>query len=470
MKIVKMDIQLKTFIAYLLSLLPVVMICALLTGCGGSSEETSQTKTPVVEYIGANGDSSAVNIDNYRNADWLFQNYLGEYGLPEELKPLVYKELRMLANGFALQHARGQDVAANIAQINTSIQMFNATGQMETFVQSMIVDYNKGLIPDPPSPSEISQPEDPDDPKGYLKTEDEEKRRMYKQWLQEDKEDYDKQMAVVEKYNLPYPLHGKLPKYLIYSQSMKGGGSRGGGGGSKKAPRNDGSGDKNDSKKKKHNIANWKYYNGDILYAYNGFTDHMGIVDVNVYVRKDEAPHVIDANLPGVRRHTDLNRWADGYKKVHGYYVRVPRRDNLRDNACYHNDLCKNGWFEDTRHSHRCDNKLARLDHSWAYRDCDHYNDSGITKSHHRDFENGRRANEKRYNKAVIHYVDALIGVLDYSVFQRDSSEKTYCSQLIWRAYYHVYGISLDRDGGFWVFPKDIRDHEDTFFFAYSKV
>ena len=85
MKIVKMDIQLKTFIAYLLSLLPVVIICTLLTGCGGSSEETSQTKTPVVEYIGANGDSSAVNIDNYRNADWLFQNYLGEYGLPEEL-------------------------------------------------------------------------------------------------------------------------------------------------------------------------------------------------------------------------------------------------------------------------------------------------------------------------------------------------------------------------------------------------
>jgi hypothetical protein len=43
------------------------------------------------------------------NADWLYQNYLGEYGLPAEVKPLLMRDMRRLANGFAVQLATGRD-------------------------------------------------------------------------------------------------------------------------------------------------------------------------------------------------------------------------------------------------------------------------------------------------------------------------------------------------------------------------
>ncbi|MCB4759608.1 MAG: hypothetical protein LGB58_02685, partial [Sulfurovum sp.] len=56
----------------------VMMIALGFSGCGDSN--TQNENNPSVEY---GGDTEGDNdISKYTNADWLYQNYFGEYGFP----------------------------------------------------------------------------------------------------------------------------------------------------------------------------------------------------------------------------------------------------------------------------------------------------------------------------------------------------------------------------------------------------
>jgi hypothetical protein len=50
----------------------------LLSACGGNSPGSK------VEY---SDKVAAGTVADYTNANWLYQNYFGDYGLPEEVKP-----------------------------------------------------------------------------------------------------------------------------------------------------------------------------------------------------------------------------------------------------------------------------------------------------------------------------------------------------------------------------------------------
>lgn len=56
-----------------------------------------------------------------------------------------------------------------------------------------------------------------------------------------------------------------------------------------------------------------------------------------------------------------------------------------------------------------------------------------------------------------------------YTVFtSKTSTSSWYCSKLDWASYYHTSGLDLDADGGYWVWPVDLVNDNDTSVFAYS--
>jgi hypothetical protein len=160
----------------------------------------------------------------------------------------------------------------------------------------------------------------------------------------------------------------------------------------------------------------WRWRNGDIVYAYNGHADHMGMID-NGISAADNSPDVIDANTSGaIRRHNDFDKWADQgeWKNIEGYYVRAPE--------------------------HAFDWEQMALDAS----------------------EN--MAQRESRNKFNIGAVYSAQGEIDHahSLFQRNSPDNTHSSQLIWSVYKYLYKMDLDSDGGWWIWPKDIREHSDV--------
>ena len=101
---------------------------ALLVGFGACKKtEPEQKSEDLVTY---NQDSDmAEKIKNYSNADWLFQHYFADYGVPENLKSVMATELKMVANGFALQYARNENVKANIAYVENGMMLMRMQGK-----------------------------------------------------------------------------------------------------------------------------------------------------------------------------------------------------------------------------------------------------------------------------------------------------------------------------------------------------
>lgn len=44
----------------------------------------------------------------------------------------------------------------------------------------------------------------------------------------------------------------------------------------------------------------------------------------------------------------------------------------------------------------------------------------------------------------------------------RWNNQEWYCSKVVFRAYHDAAGINLDADGGYWIYPGDIRWDLDT--------
>jgi len=284
---------------FYLNVLTSLLIVGVFTGCG-----VQEGNDPLIEY---GGDTEGNNdITRYQNADWLYQNYFGEYGLPNELKSMMMPELQMMANGFALQHAKGEDVEASISQLNTAMTALHYSGKLNLMVQSMQEEYQDGVYSINESNTSSSQDENFTREISYEAQEhiDESNRReeKYKQ----------EQAALVEDYDLPYDLPNKVTKTITYSPAMKSSGGK-----------NNNNNNNNNNKNSFKGIDNWSWWNADFFWV-NGAAGigHMGLIDAN----NNGLDTVIDS-MPGhgVQRHRGVTAYFNddenrGWTRAEGHY------------------------------------------------------------------------------------------------------------------------------------------------------
>lgn len=144
--------------------------------------------------------------------------------------------------------------------------------------------------------------------------------------------------------------------------------------------------------------VNQQWQGGDIVYAANGYIDHMAMVDDNTY-SIDSTPDIIDTDRNGsIRRHNDFKKWADqgDWASIDGYYV------SIVESATETSEGSKNS------------------------------------------FDVGDVFNAQ----SEVTLVPKL--------YKRNSPSNTHSSQLVRHAYQYLYNIDLDADGGWWSWPKDI--------------
>lgn len=268
------------------------------TACGGGGGSVTQPPA-LVTYSDKVG---LGQVQNYMDADWLFQNYLGSYGLPSEVKPVMMPAIQMLANGFALQFKRGDDVTSNIAHFHEQFTMFAASGQMAQFAQSM-------SEPPPVLPAPVALPPMTEE---AMK---EAKMRVEAEMTEEAKKAVAESLAyhaalraevlsIAKQYELPYTISGRDEQWFIYTPAMKGGGK---GRGSAPAPA--------PGVRQHPDLRNWNWRMGDVIWSNGesgtGIPGHVGLVSKGYGF-----PEIIDANTPGVRRHNDMNFWGNKYTRV----------------------------------------------------------------------------------------------------------------------------------------------------------
>ena len=362
-----------------------------LTGCG----DTNAPNTPTVEQ---GGDIEGNNdLSNYTNADWLFQNFLGEYGLPEELKELLMPELKKMANGFALQFAQGEDVQKTIAKLNSDITMLRISGKLDVMVKSMAEGYNSKpyyhkKIPKKAN-TKINEKLDiniTEDMKKNIQIGDE----IEKEYKEEQK-------TLVEKYNLPYALPMERTKILIYTPNMS---SRAGASKPKKKK-------KWRVRKKFRNVNNWNWKMADMFGTDGGKGfGHAGLV----WAQSGRKSWCIDL-MPsvGVKAHYNItnyiNEHTSSWKVFRGYHFKPRTYFNAQDPETTHVDWEMYIW--------------------------------------------------KKYNipQAIMQWAHAQIGKRGYYIdFDKDTDGATYCSAFVWQAYYNTSSVDLDSDGKIFVTPSDL--------------
>ncbi len=362
-----------------------IILLALMSvsACGGGGNGAAQA--PTIEYAQSVSVADGTLAD-YMNADWLYQNYLGEYGLPAEVKPLFIPELQMMANGFALQFKRGEDVQLSVKQFHQGVMMLNASGQMAQFFMQVNQDPagfvksatgQGGALRAPPANGAITLPP--------LSAADQASVDQAKLRIAREDAEWER---VRKEYALPYELPGRVEKWFIYSPAMKkiGGGPTGG------APTPPA------STLPKFNLKQWDWWSGDFMYLGGGNPfGHVAIVDA-----RGGIVSIIEAQTDsGVRilTGTELDAWERGYSSVEGYHVPL-----------------------------------------WWY--------------------NG---NVVRLNAVM--YANSKIGQrYNWLFWYKTSTTSTYCSQLIWQAYY-VQGFDMDADGGAVVYPRDLTRSGWVWFF-----
>ena len=261
-----------------ISLARLFFVTIFLYGCGGSGD--SQTNnSPSVQY----GSDSSGNNDliRYTDADWLYQYYFGEYGLPNELQAMMMPELKILANGFALQHSLGEDVNKSISKFHSTMQMLYYSGEMHASMAQVKVDNEMGIYDVPEE--DLAQDID-------LTISDEAQRNIDKaEILEKEYIRQQEQLALV--HNLPYALPDKRTKYIIYNGRLKYRNTR------KKS---------NTSHK---GLDRWNWWDADFIWVNGGGGfGHMGIVNVI----NSEVRDVIDADPDvGIQRHRGITAWAN---------------------------------------------------------------------------------------------------------------------------------------------------------------
>jgi hypothetical protein len=147
--------------------------------------------------------------------------------------------------------------------------------------------------------------------------------------------------------------------------------------------------------------ADQHWQKGDIIYVANGYTDHMAMVDNGTYTASN-SPDIIDSDNNGeVRRHNNLDKWADqgGWALIEGYYVSTEQSESTQ-----------------------------------------------------------RNITDNKFNVGDVYNAQTEITLVP-KLYKRNSPPNTHSSQLVRHAYKYLYDIDLDADGGWWSWPKDIRQN-----------
>ena len=149
--------------------------------------------------------------------------------------------------------------------------------------------------------------------------------------------------------------------------------------------------------------ARQQWQGGDIVYAANGYTDHMAMIDNNTY-GINNTPDIIDTDTNGfIRRHNDPNRWAEqgGWTSIEGYYVAVIEPST---------DISP--------------------------------------------------AAEKTFDVGDIFNAQAEI-TLSSRLYKRNTPSNAHSSQLVRDAYKYIYNIDLapSAESDWWSFPKDVLNN-----------
>ena len=218
------------------------------------------------------------------NADWLFQNYFGEYGIPQELKSAMLPEIQMVANGFALEYATGRDVQKSIDRLDTAMTMARLNGELDMLVTEMV----EGFEQEKQEENTIQTDTNATEAEDVNLTQ--EQKEAIAQSIAEDKAYAKWQKEIAEKYHLPYDIPGRVNKYFVYSANMKA--SKGGHGGK--------------SKRFKVNLDTWHWRDGDFFWVNAGsqgwfgkakIWGHVGFVSEPKYGQYHNLCKVID-NMP----------------------------------------------------------------------------------------------------------------------------------------------------------------------------
>jgi|CXWL01.1.fsa_nt_gi hypothetical protein len=376
-----------------------VFICSVaVAACGGGG--TTQAHAPTIEYAKTVSVADGTMAD-YMNADWLYQNYLGEYGLPAEVKPLFLPELQMLANGFALQYKRGEDVKTSITQLHQGLMMLNASGQLAQFFAQVnqnpaafakLATEQGGSLREPPATSEYKHPVFSAEELAAM-----EKSRLHME------QGAAKWERVRKEYNLPYELPDRIEKWFTYSPAMKG----------SKNPRKDPP-PALPPAPPNLNLSSWDWVHGDFVYLEGGNPfGHVAIVDMWNLPRT-----AIEAQTDsGVRRVSNLDAWAKNYSYAEGRRMRL----------------------------------IWNPVQIWVpYIKC---NNLGVCFSApYLDYDAETQKRMYAINDAAIKIGQPY----NWNFWNKQSSANTYCSQLVWQSYFWQ-GMDLDADGGPVVFPSDLR-------------
>jgi hypothetical protein len=289
-----------------------LITCAIIAACGGGG--SSGVEPAKVSY----SDKVALGtIANYTDANWLYQNYLGDYGLPSELKPSFMPAMQMLANGFVLQLKQGSDVKANIEQVHSMFLQYAASGQATSFfaqAQSDVANQTAAITTKSAAPAvntNFVEPVISDEDKIAIAA-GKERDRV---WLEEIK-------ATALKYNLPYKVEEHQEQWFIYSPTMKGGGKGGGRGGGSAG--GGGSGGGTATTKTHTNVKGWGWRRGDVVWV-NGTGSISGVPGHNALAWGDNGnASFVDANTDvGVSQHQDVDKWANRYTEVRALTPRL---------------------------------------------------------------------------------------------------------------------------------------------------
>lgn len=390
-------------ISGLFYLLLVVATGSGLVACGGGGGSQLPARVTYSDQVGLG------QVQNYMDAEWLYQNYLGEYGLPSEMKPAIMPAIQMLANGFALQFKRGDDVSSNIAHFHEQFTMFAASGQVTQSVQSMLEA--PPVLPAPPI-DPVNPPVNP------LETAEnfipppmtEEVKQAVAESLARDAALRAEILRIAKEYELPYTISGRDEQWFIYTPAMKHGGK---GGGSAPAPVS-----------VHPNLNRWGWTMGDLIWSNGelgtGIPGHVGLVE-NGY----GYPSITDANTPGVVRYPDMNKWAAQYTEVRAYSPKLDWDWSIYD--C----LLGSGWLCGPSYLHGTYKRKTAVD----------YANLQVGKPYSWDFVNPWH------------------------------TSKFYCSSLVWRSYLKGSYLLFPAYSGFGIItPADITNTSTTLYFNVSRL
>lgn len=221
---------------------------AALVACGGGGESAPTSSAARIQYAQITPVGKG-RVADYLNADWLYDNYFGQMGLPPEIKSKLMVEMRRLSNGFALQLAIGDDVVSNSAHFHTTMSSGVGQSMLARFAQRLsdtnaTLPLTAGTAPDEQALAEAPKFDDVDRTHATVARETD---RVALANLQ----------AVATTFGLPYNLTRDPTPYISWSANFiaqkggKGGGGGGGGGGGASTA---------------HGTNSWPWLHGDIMF------------------------------------------------------------------------------------------------------------------------------------------------------------------------------------------------------------